>query len=289
MATPINNYASATYAYTGKASQESVISNTATTNLITEYAISGYKESLNSSFRAGQNITFYIHFSNDGTSPLYNITISDDLGGSGNLLNYVDSSAILNINGTISTITPTTLNPLTFTIPGVINSGELVTITYVVQVSSGIEDTVTEITNTATIQAHEESATGPIISVSPSPSVTLPLEDYAQVSMTKSVSTNEINIYEQFSYTLTLVNSGNLEATNIVITDKLPENFVISSITSVTNGIQTTYSASDYDIDSSTNTLTLPNATSTNVIIVPASTSSGDGTTLITINGSISE
>ena len=289
MATQINNYASATYAYTGKASQESVISNTATTNLITEFAISGYKESLNSSFRAGQNITYFIHISNDGTSPLYNVTVSDDLGGSGNVLNYVSSSASLNVNGVVSSINPTTVNPLTFVLPNTFNSGDLATITYVCQVSSGIGDSVTEITNTATIQANEESTTGPVISVSPSPSVTLPLEDYAQVSMAKSVSTNEINIGEQFSYTLTLLNSGNLDAINVTITDTLPQNFVVSSITSVTDGVQTTYAPSDYEIDSSTNTLTLPVSTSSVNIIVPASTTAGDGTTLITINGSITE
>ena len=287
MATPINNYASATYAYTGKTTQESVVSNTATTNLITEYAISGYKESLNSSFRAGQNITYYIHVTNDGTSPLYNVTISDDLAG--NLLSYVASSATLNLNGVISIINPTTVSPLTFVLPNTLNSGDLATITFVAQVNSGILDTVTEITNTATIQANEESSTGPVISVLPSPTVTLPLEDYALVSMTKSVSTNEINIDEQFSYTLTLVNSGNLEATNVTTTDILPTNFVISSITSQTGTTLTTFSPSDYNLEISTNTLTLPNATSSITINVPASSESGDGTTILTITGSITE
>lgn len=288
MATPINNYASATYAYTGKASQESVISNTATTNLITEYAISGYKKSLNTSFRAGQNLTYYIHISNDGTSPLYNVTVSDDLGGN-NLLSFIDSSATLNINGIISTISPTTINPLTFVIPNTLNSGDLATITFVAQVSSGISDTITEITNTATIQANEESATGPIISVTPSPSVTLPLEDYASISMTKTVSTNEINIDEPFSYTLTLVNSGNLEARNVTITDILPTNFVISSITSQTGSNLVTFNNSDYELEQTSNTLTLPSATSSISINVPPSSVSGDGTTIITINGYITE
>ena len=75
MATQINNTASATYNYGNtRIIQDSASSNTATTNLITEYAISGYKEALNPDYRAGENITFFIHISNDGTQPLYNVT-----------------------------------------------------------------------------------------------------------------------------------------------------------------------------------------------------------------------
>ena len=286
MATQINNSASAVYGY-GRNSRDSASSNIATTNLITEYAISGYKQSLNSTFRAGENITYYIHISNDGTSPLYNVTVSDDLGGASSPLSFVDSSAVLNINGTNTPIIPTSVNPLTFVLPSPLSAGDLATLTYVTRVSSSILDTVTEITNTATIQANEGSSTGPIIQVTPSPSVTIPLEDYADISMTKSVSTNEITVGETFSYTITLSNSGNLDATGVIITDVLPTNFVISSITALTNGILTTFGTGDYTIDPTTNTLTLPNTSSALTITVPASTVSGDGTTIITITGSI--
>jgi len=286
MATQINNSATATYGY-GRNSRDSASSNVATTNLITEFAISGYKESLNSAFRAGENITYYVHVSNDGTSPLYNVTISDNLGGTQTPLTFVDSSAVLNINGTNSPIIPTSVNPLTFVLPTPLGAGDLATLTYVARVSSSILDSLTEITNTATIQANEGSSTGPVISVTPSPSITLPLEDYANVTMSKTVSTNEITVGETFSYTITLANSGNLDATGVIVTDVLPNNFVISSITSVTNGTLTTFTTSDYTIDPVTNTLTLPNTSSALSIIVPASTITGDGTTIITITGSI--
>lgn len=289
MATQINNYASATYAYSGRVGQENIISNTATTNLITPYAISGYKDSLNNSFRAGQNMTYYIHIVNEGTSPLYNVTVSDNLGGSGNLLTYLTGSAILNLDGEISSINPTTLSPLTFVIPGSFSPNSKATITYIAQVSSGITNNTTEITNSATIQASEESEGGTTISVLPIPTKTLPIDDFALVSMTKSVSTNEINIDEPFSFNLTLVNRGNLEATNITITDILPENFVISSITSETGNTQTTIGESDYSLDTTTNTLTLPSTTSTLNISVPPATGTVEGTTTITINGRITE
>ncbi len=287
MAIPINNSASATYAYGNGTNQDSVTSNTATTNLITEYAMSAVKGSLNTGFRAGQNLTYYVHISNEGTSPLYNVTVSDDLGGSSRPLTYVDSSASLNVNGTISSITPTTVNPLTFVLPNPLSSGDLATITFVTQVSSSLSDTVTEIVNTATVQANEGSASGSVLSISPSPTVTLPIEDYASVAMTKAVSASVVNVNEDFSYTLTLTNSGNTEATDVVVTDVLPSNFIISSITSETNGVQTTYSSSDYSINSGSNTLTLPSTSSSLSISVPAKTTSGNGTTTITITGSI--
>ena len=163
----------------------------------------------------------------------------------------------------------------------------MVTLTYVARVNSSIPDTLTEITNTAIIQANEGSTTGNVITVSPTPTLTLPLEDYADVSMSKAVSSNEITIGETFSYTITLTNSGNLDATGVVITDVLPDNFVISSITALTNGVLTTFGASDYTVDPVTNTLTLPDASSLLTITVPASTTTGDGTTVVTITGSI--
>lgn len=286
MATQINNSATAVYGY-GRDSRDSVSSNIATTNLITEYAISGTKNSLNTAFRAGENITYYITISNDGTSPLYNVTVTDNLGGAPTPLTFVDSSAVLNINGANSQIIPTSVNPLTFVLPIPLNAGDLATITYIARVGSAISETLTEITNIATIQANEGSVTGNLITVSPSPTLTLPLEDYADVSMSKAVSTNEISVGEIFSYTITLTNSGNLDATGVIITDVLPENFVISSITSLTNGVLTTFSSSDYVVDSATNTLTLPDTSSSLSIIVPASTTAGDGTTVITITGSI--
>ena len=288
MATQINNTASAVYNYgSTRVIQDSASSNVATTNLITEFAISGYKQSLNSDFRAGENLTYFIHVSNDGTEPLYNVSISDNLGGAGTPLTYVIGSASLNINGTNTPITPITVNPLTFTLPTPLAAGGLATITYIAKVNSALASTITSITNTATIQANEGSSTGDLITVTPSPTITLNLADFADVSILKSVSADSIVIGETFSYTITLSNQGNLDATGVVITDILPTNFVISSITSVTNGVQTTYSASDYTVDASTNTLTLPNTSSALSITVPAATSLGNGTTVITITGSI--
>lgn len=285
MATTINNTASATYAY-GRAETASAVSNTATTSLIEQYAISGSKLSNNASFRNGENITYQISVSNIGTLSLYTVTISDDLGGLKTPLSYVDSSATLNVNGVSSFITPTSTSPLTFVLPSPLAAGETATITYVARVSSSLGEDVETIVNTASISANEGSTSGTSISVTPSPSFTLSRGEFANVTISKNVSSSQVTQGETFSYTLTLSNSGSLDATGVVITDTLPTGFEIESVTSRTNGVTTTFSASDYTVESSTNTLTLPTGSSLS-ITVPGAVGGVNGTTVITITGSI--
>lgn len=281
----INNSASATYGY-GRDNQDSAVSNVATANLIEQFSLSGTKRVQNASFRPGEILSYYITATNTGTDSLYNLTIVDDLGGTGTPLSFVDGSAYVSINGTISSIIPTSVNPLTFTIGSVVGSGDIVTVDFLVRVNSAISNEVEEITNTSTITANEGSATGPILTLSPNPTVTILREEYASVTITKSVSETNISEGEQFFYTLELENSGNLPATGVVITDVLPEGFDISSITSSTNGVTTTFATSDYTVDPTTNTLTLP--TNPDIeIIVPANGDGGVGLTTVVITGQI--
>lgn len=286
MATTINNTASVTYAY-GRSETASAVSNTATTSLIEEFSISGSKITNNESFRNGENLTYQITVSNDGTSSLYNVTITDDLGGETNPLTFLDGSGTYNINGITAGIIPTSVRPLTFVLPSPLASGETATIVFVARVSSGLSDSVESITNTATITANESSTTGDSISVSPNPTVTISRGEFADVTLTKGVSSAQVTSGEAFSYTITLSNSGNLDATGLIITDTLPDGFVISSVTSETNGVVTTFSASDYEVDASTNTLTLPSG-STLSITVPAASGGVSGVTVVTITGAIS-
>ena len=285
MATQINNVASATYGY-GRDSQGSAVSNIATTNLIEDYAIFGSKTVLKEEFRPGENITYQIYVRNDGTLPLYNVTVSDDLGGAGNPLSFISGSASLNVEGTNFPIIPTSVNPLTFVLPNALEAGEEATITFIMRVSAGLDASVETITNTASISANEGSATGDVISVNPSPTATITLEDYASLTINKAVSADEISPGETFSYTISLENSGNLDANGVVVTDVLPEGFVISSITAQTDGVTTTYETDEYSVDAATNTLTLPVGTGPE-IIVPAATSTETGLTVITVTGTI--
>lgn len=281
----INNSASATYGY-GRDSQDTAVSNIATANLLEQFSLSGTKNVQNSSFRPGEIISYYISATNNGTDSLYNLTFTDDLGGTGTPLSYITGSAYLNFNGAISPIVPTSVNPLTFVIPNEFGAGDRATVDFLVRVNSGISSDVNEITNTSSITANEGSATGPVLTLNPSPTVTLLREEYASVTITKSVSDTNLTEGEPFSYTLELENSGNLPATGVIITDVLPEGFDISSITATTNGITTTFTSADYTIDTATNTLTLPTNPAVE-ITVPASTGGAVGLTTIVINGQI--
>lgn len=285
MATQINNSASATYGY-GREGSDSATSNVATANLLEQFAIVASKNIQNQSFRPGEILSYYITATNTGTDSLFNLTITDDLGGSESLLSFVDGSAYLNFNGVVLPIIPTSINPLTFVVSNTFVPGDNVTIDFLVRVNSAITSDITSITNTSEITANEGSSTGTLYTLSPNPSVTVNLEEYANVSITKSVSTQNITEGIPFSYTLELENSGNLPATGVIITDVLPEGFAISSITSTTSGTTTTYSSTDYSVDATTNTLTLP--TNPDVeITVPAYSDGGVGLTTIVITGQI--
>ena len=285
MATQINNSASATYGY-GRDGSDSATSNVATANLLEQFAMTGSKNIQNPSFRPGEILSYFVTATNTGTDSLFNLTFTDDLGGAGSPLSFVDGSAYLNFNGAVSPIIPTSIDPLTFVVPNTFVPGDIATVDFLVRVNSAITGDITSITNTVAITANEGSSTGAIYTLSPNPSVTVNLEEYANVTITKSVSTQNITEGIPFSYTLELENSGNLPATGVIITDVLPEGFVISSITATTNGITTTYDASDYSVDAATNTLTLPTNPALE-ITVPAYSDGGVGLTTIVITGQI--
>lgn len=285
MATQINNSASATYGY-GRDGSDSATSNVVIANLLDQFSMTAVKNVQNSGFRPGEILSYYITVTNTGTDSLFNLTISDDLGGVGNPLTFVDSSAYLNFNGVVTPIIPNTVNPLSFVIPNAFTPGDIATIDFLVRVSASLDNEITEITNTATVFANEGSETGPILTVDPNPSVTLSREEYANVVITKSISTETITEGVPFSYTLELENSGNLPATGVIVTDVLPEGFVVNSITSTTDGVTTTFAPTDYTIDPSTNALTLPTNPAVE-IIVPAFSDGGVGLTTIVITGQI--
>lgn len=286
MAITINNSANISYRHGGIT--DGALSNIATTSLAENVSLNGVKTSNNSSWRPSENITYNISVSNDGTDPLYGVSIQDDLGG-GTVrpLTYIAGSARMLRNDVLSGILPTNTSPLTFVIPDTLEPGEVVFITYVAKVRADVESSLTEITNEATIVGHETSTTGTTVTVVPSPTLTLPKAEYADVRITKSVDKDSIVVGDTLTYTFLLENSGNIEATNVVITDNLPDNFTINQISSVTNGVSTIFDTTDYSLDDQ-NKLILPTSV-TKTISVPASTELGYGTTTVTIVGTIND
>ncbi|MGN1258968.1 MAG: hypothetical protein ACI4T8_01860 [Christensenellales bacterium] len=287
MSKQITNYATASYSY-GENKADNTVSNIAITTLLDAYALVGEKKCTNTTFRPNENITFITKVTNTGTNSLYSVTIEDSLGGTEpSTMTYVDGSAMVYYGGNLTNITPTCNSPLTFTLLNPLASGESALIIYVAKVVSEVSKSLCEINNQTVISGRQDTTNGTIIKAETSPSVTLPIESYANVELIKEVSNDRIISGETFTYTITLTNSGNLEANNIIITDSLPVGFVVGTIQYTTNEEITTVTNSNYTIDAS-NKLTLPTSSSLSINVPPA-TSSGPGKTIVTITGSITE
>ncbi len=286
MANTINNSANITYRY--GTTTDAASSNLVTTTLADNYSLKAEKTTHNTNWRPSENLTFVIRVENDGSESLYAVSVQDNLGGDTTRpLTYIAGSARMLRNDVLTGVTPTSVAPLTLVIPETLAPGEVVVFSYVAKVIGDIDSAVTEITNEATIVGHEASTSGPTITVEPAPSITIPKADYADVRIEKMVDKDTIKVGEKLTYTFRLENYGNAEATNIVINDNLPEKFVVESVVSETNGIETTFEPTDYSLDVD-NKLILPTSV-TKTISVPASTISGVGVTTVTIVGEITE
>lgn len=284
MPTQINNTASATYRY-GENGSASATSNVASTSLLSQYQLSATKTAGITTFRPGENLPFVVQVKNSGTSPLYAVTLKDNLGA-GNL-NFVEGSAFVLRNNILTPIAPTVdENGLSVEVADELGAGGELSVLYTARVDENLSGDVDDIQNTATFTAQGVRG-GALISDTPTVDATITREDYASIEMTKAVSSEQITAGVPFDYVITLENNGNTSATNVVVTDTLPDGFTINSITSVTGGTTTTFTTDDYSLDGGTNTLTLPSASSRLAITVPERGDAGGNTTTITINGQI--
>ena len=285
MPTQITNTASSTYSF-GSGRVSSATSNVASTTLLAQYQIEATKTAQVSTYRAGDNVPYILELKNTGTSAVYNVSISDNLGGGGEL-DYVTGSAYIINNGVLTQVTPTSTSPLEITVIDEMPSESDIIVLYTARVDPNLASTIGDITNTVTLTAYE-TAGGTEISDLPTPTATITRESYALVQMTKVVSSSEIRVGVPFSFYITLENSGNIDATDIVITDILPANFTINSITSNTGGVITNFASSVYTLDLPSNTLTMPSSSSSLSIRVPSASSSSGNQTIVTITGQIS-
>lgn len=253
---------------------DNVTSSNIVTGEITEI-LSAKKTSLIDCYYNESEIVYVISLINSGTTPLTDLTVTDNLGaytfGTSTVvpLTYVDGSTSYFVNGiqqTDPTVTVTdSLSVAGITIPASSNG----MIIYRVNVNEYAPlDETGSIVNTATV-----SGQGLVETITASETVTactLP-----QLEITKALSPTVVNDNGQITYTITLLNYGNTEATaadNVTVTDTF--NPILSNISVLLDDAALTVNT-DYTYDTTTGAF----ATTTGRITVPAATFTQDTTT----------
>ena len=281
----ITNQAHVTFSYGDLETTKTNNSNIVNSSIKDKYSLSVEKTSTTECFKAGEIISYIVSVKNTGCGCLSNFEITDTLGGEG-YASFVNGSGKIFIGGTMSNIVPTALSPLTFSVSGRLERDEEFVLQYNVLVDSNISSEVNEITNSVEVRGY---ACGCSCDDNDSRFVegtaehTITKCEYAEVLITKAVSNDNVCCGEEVDYIITLTNTGNVDATNVVVTDSLPTNFTVMSISKENNGVHYKYDSSEYTVDDS-NLLTLPNETGT-IIEVPALAPGVDNTTRIYIHG----
>lgn len=290
MARTISNQARVTFAYEGSTASQTNTSNIVTRTISDRYDFEVEKSANTDCFRAGETITYYIQVTNVGCNCLSNFQISDNLGGE-DYLTYVEDSARLFIDGSMEEITPTDVSPLEFEVNRELQRNDGFIIQYNVTVNEDISVDLEGIENTVTINAYpcgckcncNNNDNNNNNRVTKTASLTLSRCEYANVLIAKALVNDNVCCGGDADYTITLTNIGNIDATDVVVTDLMPEEFTATEIHMENNGVTYHFNASEYTIDAA-NFLTLPNASGT-AILVPSLRPGYDNTTVITIHG----
>ncbi len=290
MATIITNQATLNYRYGNITAR--TVSNVTSTLLNGPLSIT--KSSLSDSYRLGQDITYLITVTNNGNTQANGIVVTDDLGSyelGGNTitpLTYIGPAQLF-INGVFNRILQpvTTDDNIIFTIPSIPENGnaQIMYLTRINSFACGAAEAY--ITNTATVNFNCDCpCEGPATA-----SHTITAEEFADVRMVKSVCPNPAICGEELTYTITIYNYGNIEATEIVLTDRFEPALTDITVTvdgdiipsgnySYVNGVLTLPSAgSDYSI-------TIPPAVFTQDPVTGVCTAT-PSSVVITISGTI--
>ena len=243
----------------------SVDSNTVTGTFLESLAMT--KTALIDEYSEGSRLTYVISITNSGSSSFAGLTLTDDLGayefGTDTLtpLSYVDDAVLYYVNGILQPEPTVTDTP--FSVSGIsVPAGANVMIVYAVDVNEFAPvDAGGEITNTATLS-------GPGLAEPITASETVRSSDSPDLSITKALSPTTVPENGTITYTLTIQNNGNTDATatdNLIVTDVFDP--ILSNITVTLDG-ETLTEGVDYTYNEQTGTF----ATTESRITVPAAT-----------------
>lgn len=282
----ISNQAHVSFSYEGSTETYTNDSNIVNSSMKDKYSISVEKTSTTTCWRAGDTISYSVRVTNTGCCCLGRFIITDT-SESSEYLTFVEGSAKIFINGSMTDITPTEFDPLTFNVLGKLEKDEEFVLQYSMVVSDDISSEITDIVNEVNIRAYpcgcgcDDDSSGDFIEESTS--LSIQKCEFAEVLITKAISNDSLCCGDEIDYMITLTNIGTVDATNVIITDNLPETFTLTEVHSENNGVHYKYDTSEYDLDEA-NFLTLPNETGT-AIYIPAIAPGVDNTTRIRLHG----
>src|SRR5256712_182310 len=173
------------------------------TNVLSDPRFTQTKTDAPDPVAAGANITYTLAYQNVGTNNATGVVIQDPLPAN---TTFVSASASGSLAGGV----------VTWNV-GSVNAGSSGTVTLTVKVSSPLANG-TVITNTGwTIDSNESlPQTGP--------NATTTVASAPVLSVSKTAAPNPVNAGGNITYTLTYSNSGNENATGVVLSDAIPAN-----------------------------------------------------------------
>lgn len=264
----ITNQANLTYTY--GTTTATVVSNVAET--VKSAGLSAEKRVLENAYREDSTLTYLISLKNLGAAAIENLAIADDLGAytpagaaapvmpltfSGSATLYMDDA----FSETLTTVVSE--SGVQFTIPS-IPAGADALLVYQAAVNGFAPLAAgSEITNTATVGDGSLTV-----------SATVPVADYADVSIEKEMSPNPVTDGGTLFVTFTIENRGNTDATGLVLTDDFP--LALSDVAVTVNDAPMT--AFTFE----NNLLTIPSGTQT-TLSVPAAAFTQDETGAVAV------
>ena len=264
--------------FTYGATTATASSNIAST--IIQGPLTANKTLLESAYQADGALTYMVQLTNSGAGALTPVTLVGDLGTyevSPGLnvtpLTYTGPAQLF-LNGVYSASLTPALEPgkVTFTIPS-LAPGVNAMLIYKARVNEyALLTAPSAITNTVSVDA-------PTMMDPVSVSHTVPVADYADVTITKSMTPNPITDGSTLTSTFLIQNFGNTAASSVVLTDAFTPS--PDPITVTVDGV--TLPGTDYDYTGGV--LTLPNAGSAYSLTIPAASFIQDPATgEVTIN-----
>ena len=159
-------------------------------------------------------VTYEINVTNTGPNIAYNVSLSDTLPAG---IDYID------FTGADWDCTETSPDVIGCNYTTPLGAGETTTVTFGVQVTG----TAGDYTNTACVNSDDSTA-----AVCDSVTLTaLPTPTDVVLSMAKGVDENTPLIGETITYTISVINVGTTQATNVNVTDSLPSELDFDSVT----------------------------------------------------------